>query len=93
MVIEDIKIYLKEFNRLLSKNGKIFLTAFIEEDVPEMSINPEGYRRPSWKGELHCVRYNNSFFENILAENGFKIKRFEYEKIVHGQSAIYLSRA
>lgn len=93
MVIEDIKIYLKEFNRLLSKNGMIFLTAFIEEDVPEMSINPEGYRRGSWKGELHCVRYNKNFFENILAENGFKIKRFDYEKIVHGQSAIYLSRS
>ncbi|GAB4369230.1 MAG: hypothetical protein Kow0042_10840 [Calditrichia bacterium] len=90
MVIEDIQKYLIEFNRLLSPKGKIFLTAFVEENVPDMSINPEGYRREKWKGPLHCVRYNKNYLEAAFSESGFVIERFDYEKEKHGQSGYYL---
>lgn len=91
MVVDDIKIYLSEFGRVLSPNGKIFFTAFLEENVPDMSINPEGYRRDKWSSALLCVRYNKKYFEALLDEHGFKIDNFEYEKETHGQSAIYIS--
>ena len=92
MEVEDVKVYLKEFERLLAPSGHIFFTGFVEENVPDISVNPEGYRRKSWNGELHCVRYNKTFIENIITESGFKVDWFEYESIVHGQSAYYLSR-
>ena len=87
---EEVRFYLKEFQRMLSPNGMVFLTAFIEEDVPDMSVNPEGYRM-RWNQELHCVRYDRTFFTTLLAESGFCIVRFEYEQATDGQSALYLS--
>jgi SAM-dependent methyltransferase len=92
LMTEDVIIYLKEFYRLLDKQGKIFLTAFTEENVPEVSVNPPGYRRASWKGPLHCVRFNKQYFLTLLKDNGFELDKFEYEKETHGQSAFYLTR-
>lgn len=92
MIDEDIKLYLREFQRMLEHFGKIFLTAFVEENVPEMTINPANYRRTQWKGELHCVRFNKDFFQTLIKENGYQINHFEYEKETHGQSAYYLSK-
>lgn len=92
MVTEDIKVYLKESFRILKQPGSMFLTAFVENDVPEMTINPPNYRRKQWKGELHCVRFNKDYFESLLESNGFKIAHFDYERETHGQSAYYLSK-
>jgi len=91
MVTEDIRIYLKAFRKILTDKGKIFLTAFVENEVPEESINPENYKVDKWKGPLHCVRFNKEYFEAILMENGFKINQFDYAKEKHGQSGYYLS--
>ena len=90
MPIDDIKLYLKEFRRLLSPSGKIFLTAFIEENVPDMEINPQNYKM-TWSGPLHCVRYNKEFFKSILKNHNFKIDSFEYANETNGQSALYIS--
>ena len=87
---DDIKAYLKEFSRLLKPSGRIFLTAFLEDGVPAMEENPEGYGR-SWVGPLHCVRYSKSFFETMVNENGFRIDRFDYARETNGQSGAYLS--
>lgn len=92
MVTEDVNIYLEEIRRVLRPGGGVFLTAFVEEDVPEISINPEGYRRERWKGPLHCVRYNRAFFDGLITASGLKIDRFTHETEMHGQSAYYLSR-
>lgn len=92
MTKEDVRSYLKEFQRLLAPSGKIFLTAFIEDGVPDMTINPRGYKGRNWKGPLHCVRYKKDFFESLLAENGFGVNHFDYEKETDGQSALYISR-
>lgn len=91
MVADDIKIYLSEFRRILSPKGKIFLTAFLEENVPDMSINPEGYRRDIWSSALLCVRYNKEYFGALLDEHGLKIDTFEYEKETNESSGIYIS--
>lgn len=88
---DDVECYLKEFQRLLIPDGKIFLTGFFEEGVPEVTVNPGHYRR-DWEGALHCVRYNKSFFMKLLSEYAFQIERFDYETETDGQSAIYASK-
>lgn len=92
MIKEDVKVYLKEFQRLLAPSGKIFLTAFIEDGVADMTINPRGYKRIEWEGPLHCVRYNKDFFESLLAENGFVVDLYDHGKGPNGQSDLYISR-
>ena len=90
MTTEDIRVYLKEFQRLLSPMGKIFLTAFIEDGVPDMTINPQNYKA-NWEGTLHCVRYNKDFLESLLAENGFDVDHLDYEGETDEQSALFIS--
>jgi len=89
---DDVRAYLKEFDRLLEPSGRVFLTAFLEDGVPEMEENPEGYGR-SWVGPLHCVRYRKSFFETMANEHGFRIDRFDHARETDGQSGVYLSRS
>lgn len=91
MVAEDMSAYLREFGRILCSTGALFLTAFVEDDVPNMSINPLNYQR-SWEGELHCVRYERRFFETLLAQHGFGIDHFVYGQETDGQSAFYITR-
>lgn len=90
MEMWDIQHYLAEFYRLLKPGGRVFLTAFVEEHVPDMSVNPENYRR-NWQGALHCVRFEQHFFETLLTAPGFRIDRFDYGQETDGQSAFYLS--
>ena len=86
----DIKYYLSEFRRLLKPIGHIFLTAFVEKNVPEMEENPPDYKQ-QWKGALHCVRYEKKFFEKMLRDHGFKIEKHAYGAETDGQSGYYLS--
>jgi SAM-dependent methyltransferase len=82
MLTGGVQTYLKEFQRMLRPDGKIFLTAFLEEDegIPDVTENPEGYLGREWKGPLHCVRYNRRFFETLLAENGFRLDGFDPDR-------------
>lgn len=75
MLTDGVRAYLKEFKRLLTPDGRVFITAFIEEGVPDMVENPEGYLGYEWKGSLHCVRYNQEFFERLVDEAGLKLER------------------
>ena len=77
MMTEGVRTYLKEFARILRPDGRIFLTAFLEEDVPDAEENPEGYLGVEWKEALHSVRYNQQFFEGLLDEAGFKLDGFD----------------
>lgn len=92
MGLEDVRVYLQEFRRLLKLSGKIFLTTFIETAVPDFTVNPENYRTEKWQGPLHCVRFNKTYFANLLAEYGFQIDRFDYEAEANGQSGVFISR-
>jgi SAM-dependent methyltransferase len=88
---DDIRGYLKEFRRVLTPAGRIFLTGFIEEDVPEITVNPDNYRH-DWKGPLHGVRYDKAFFVSLLEAYDFQVTQFDYETEPDGQSGIYVSR-
>jgi SAM-dependent methyltransferase len=91
MIRTDISVYLHDFQRLLGPNGRVCFTGFLEEGVPEMTINPPGYRW-SFHGPLHGVRYNKALFEAILQEAGFAVERFEYATEPDGQSVVYAVR-
>jgi len=92
MEIEDIKVYLREFRRILHPTGKIFLTAYIEDNVPDVVSNPPGYR-DYWSGPLHRVRYNKDFFSRFVAKHGFSIERLDYATEHDCQTAVYLIRS
>lgn len=87
------RIYLAEFRRLLAPGGNVYLTAFVEDDVPSVTVNPEGYLGASWSGPRNCTRYERSFFFGLLAEAGFTVDRFEHGRGKFGSSRIAASAA
>lgn len=91
MEASDVRVYLGEFARLLRPAGKIFLTGFIEDGVPDVEVNPPNYQM-EWRGALHCVRYSRAFFERMLAERGLQVVRFEHGREANGQSGVYIGR-
>jgi hypothetical protein len=95
METPDIRAYLGEFQRLLSDEGRVFLTAFLEDGVPDMEINPPNYGTfpGEWDGALHCVRYRRAFFEQMVGEAGLSVERFDHGSDTDGQSAVVLHRA
>jgi hypothetical protein len=56
-----------------------------------MSINPENYQR-NWKGELHCVRFEQGFMNTMLEEAGLSLFDMKYETETDGQSALYVCK-
>ena len=86
----DVRAYLKEFRRLLTPGGIVFLTAFVETGVSEITVNPPEYQRV-WQGALHCVRYEQQFFEGLVVAADLNVHRFDYGKETDGQSAYYLT--
>lgn len=91
MLAEDVRAYLGELHRVLVPGGALFFTGFVEEDVPDVTENPPGYRRP-WSGPLHCVRYDRAYLAAMLADAGFDLVRFGYGLETDGQSAVYARR-
>jgi SAM-dependent methyltransferase len=88
---KDVSAYLKEFARLLHQNGHVFLTTFVEENVPNFTENPEEYKR-SWKGALHCTRFSRGYFRSLVEEAGLQIQHLDYATEANGQSAIWLTK-
>jgi cyclopropane fatty-acyl-phospholipid synthase-like methyltransferase len=88
---EDFRAYLKDFSRILDDNGKIFFTTFIEEDVPNFSINPENYQLKC-SGPLHIVRYEKDYIFSILKEFGYSVMHFTHRNETNGQSGVYLTK-
>lgn len=97
MTESDARVYLKEFGRLLC--GKGFMTLFLEDAVPNYSINPPDYLndRYVWSGALHCVRYRTDYFLDILKESGLKADKIvphkEWDGEADGSKELYFSKA
>jgi SAM-dependent methyltransferase len=91
LIEKDVRIYTMEFRRLLVPAGKVFLTAFVEEDVPPVTINPEHYMMKC-EGPLHLVRYEKNHLFSIFTSYELEVERFDYQKELDGQSGIYLRR-
>jgi SAM-dependent methyltransferase len=91
MWLRDIEAYCQEIARVLAPGGRVYLTAFTEDDVPHEEENPVDYYR-EWKGPLHCVRLNRQRFEEIVHDSGLLVHRFEYRHTADGQSSYVLGR-
>lgn len=87
MLAGDILFYLSEFHKVLRDEGSIYLTAFIEENVPNVEENPKGYIEES-KGALHRVRYEKGYFFQLTNESGFKVKEFHYQGIERTKQSV-----
>ncbi len=90
MLPEHVAAYLAEFRRLLAPAGGIFLTLFVEDNVPDVTVNPPDYRRPRWDGPLHCVRYSRTFFEGLLRAHSLTLEQLTYATETDGQSGLYI---
>ncbi len=88
---EDTAAYLGEVARLLKPGGRAFVTAFVEDGVPDVEENPRGYGPLEWSGPLHCVRFERQFFEAMVRDAGLEIDRLDHGQEKDGQS-LYILR-
>jgi SAM-dependent methyltransferase len=90
---QELTAYLTEIRRLLNPTGFAWLTAFVEDGVPDESENPEGYGPIPWEGAHHCVRFSRDFFESAVRQAGCDIDVFIHGQETDGQSLYVLRRA
>jgi cyclopropane fatty-acyl-phospholipid synthase-like methyltransferase len=88
----EVRILLKDFNRMLKDGGRVFLTSFCEENVPDMEENPANYLIEEYTYPRQIVRFEKNFFERLLNEQGFRVDSFEHQAEVEIQSAYYLTK-
>ncbi len=93
MLTDDVAGYAAAMAEALAPRGLVWLTAFVEDDVPDCVENPRDYLKLDWRGPLHCVRYDRGFFERLLAGAGLSVVRFEHGQETDGQSMYVLERA
>ena len=89
---DDIRIYARQFYRLLKPDGWVFLTAFVEENVPPVTINPTDYLFAS-SGPLNIARFEKSFFLGLLPRAGLTVRHFAHGVDLDGQSVVHLQKA
>jgi SAM-dependent methyltransferase len=94
MLSDDVSFYAAEFARVLRPDGVVYLTAFIEENVPDEEENPAGYldHLGSSTGALHWVRYERRYFESLLREAGLRIDEIRHRAVEHSQQSIVVAR-
>ena len=92
MEIDDVKLYLRELKRVLAPAGKVFLTAYLEDNVPDVTVNPPDYRQAS-QGPLHRIRFNREFFEDQVRAYGLRMYRFDHQGEHDRQNGLYLTHA
>jgi ubiquinone/menaquinone biosynthesis C-methylase UbiE len=90
MMTKDVLFYLNEFKRTLKPNGILYVTAFVEENVPEVEENPENYLGES-KGYLHRVRFEKQFFTDLFVKTGFTIKVFTHQHITRTKQSVIIA--
>lgn len=92
MLTDDVRGYAGTIARILATEGRAFMTAFVEEGVPDCEENPEDYLKLEWKGPLHCVRFDRRFFESQLYDAGLAVDEFVHGRETDGQSLYILRR-
>jgi ubiquinone/menaquinone biosynthesis C-methylase UbiE len=87
----EIRIFAKEYYRLLKPGGTLFLTDFIEENVPDMTENPENYiMKCTYPRQI--VRFEKNYFLKMFTDAGFKLDTYEQGTEVDSQSAVYFKK-
>lgn len=94
MRLADARNYVAEIARMTGEGGRVFLTAFVEEDVPDETINPTDYVLYPCTSPLHVVRYSRRALFSLFEENSLEVEEFAH----HGgsncnQSEITLRKA
>ena len=92
MLTSDVEFYLTQLHNALRDNGTIYMTAFIEPDVPEVEENPENYLSKTSTGPLHRVRYEQSFFCRLVEHAGFTIMAFKHRGIERTQQSVIIAK-
>jgi SAM-dependent methyltransferase len=91
LVPDDVSVYCREFERVLRPGGKVFLTAFLEKDVPDVTINPSDYIVES-AGALTVARYDVDYFFALIRSAALEIVRFDHRGALGGQSTVHLRK-
>jgi len=93
MTPEHVEIYTSELSRIVRSDGKLFLTVYVEDGVPNVSFNPTGYVPNECTSPLAVVRFSKQWLFSLFERNGLILDDFHY----HGgmfpkQSEIYLKK-
>jgi SAM-dependent methyltransferase len=86
---EHLRVYANEIARMLRPGGQAFLTANIEDNVPEVAVNPEKYVSFEYDGPLHIVRYEQRYFVDVFERAGLRLERLDYHASSNCQSELY----
>ncbi|WP_186815218.1 class I SAM-dependent methyltransferase [Terrabacter aerolatus] len=70
--------YISEFARVIRPGGKVFFTAYVEDDCPEVTFNPEDYVPFDLIVPLHVVRYSTEWLDDQLRTHGFQVLDHRY---------------
>jgi SAM-dependent methyltransferase len=94
MVPEHVQSYIGEIRRILRGQGRCFLTAFVEDDVPSVTFNPTGYVPYDCNAPLVVVRFSRQWLFSTFEQHGLQVEDFRYhESMFPKQSEIYLAKA
>jgi len=88
---DDVEAYNREIGRILRPQGRCFLTAFAEDDAPDVTINPANYVPYACDGPLTVVRYSKPWLFSSFQRHGLRLEDFRYHgSMFPKQSEIYL---
>lgn len=87
----EARHYLHEVSRVLRPAGRALLTAFVEDDCPAFTENPDDYGPIRWHGALHCARFSRSFFIELLNQSGLSVGEMVPGQETDGQSLYVVS--
>ncbi|WP_167772465.1 class I SAM-dependent methyltransferase [Ramlibacter henchirensis] len=94
MVPEDVEAYIGEIGRILRPQGRCFLTAFVEDDVPDVTLNPTNYVPYTCDEPLVCVRFSRQWLFSTLQQHGLQVQEFRYHGTIFPKhSEIYVAKA
>lgn len=86
-------IYARELGRMLRAGGRLFLTANVEDDVPQFSVNPPNYVSFQCAGPLHIVRFERQHFVQCFARYGLILLEYVHHAAGNCQSELYFVKA
>jgi SAM-dependent methyltransferase len=94
MVPEDVQAYVREISRILRPQGLCFLTAFAEDGVPDVTLNPTDYVPYACELPLTCVRYSKTWLFETFRQHGLRVQEFRHHgSMFPKQSEIYLVKS
>ena len=78
IIPEHVETYVAEFRRVVRDGGRIFLTAYVEDDCPQVSFNPEGYVPFDYVVPLNVVRFNRAWVFSLFEKDDLEVVDFRY---------------